>query len=160
MKHNKLLITCILALPILLSACGGGSGSNTTKTETINGITVPPAPDPVVNNATLAGVDSNNNGVRDDVERKIAEVVTNPQDFQQAIKEAQYYQLTLEKPKSKNESLSLAGKIICAENENSTSISGGKLLNEILTNEERRKANREYARSAGAFLATDLPACN
>ena len=40
--------------------------------EVINGIVVPPEPDPTLNNATLAGVDSNNNGVRDDVERAIA----------------------------------------------------------------------------------------
>ena len=37
-----------------------------------NGFPIPPAPDPVVNAATLAGVDVNNNGVRDDVERTIA----------------------------------------------------------------------------------------
>jgi hypothetical protein len=40
--------------------------------EVINGITVPPEPAPTINNATLAGVDSNNNGVRDDVERVLA----------------------------------------------------------------------------------------
>ena len=36
----------------------------------ING-TLPPEPDTVENNATLAGVDSNRNGIRDDVERAI-----------------------------------------------------------------------------------------
>ena len=36
----------------------------------ING-TLPTEPDPTENNATLAGVDSNNNGIRDDVERAI-----------------------------------------------------------------------------------------
>jgi len=36
----------------------------------ING-TLPPEPDPAENNATLAGVDSNGNGIRDDVERAI-----------------------------------------------------------------------------------------
>ena len=36
----------------------------------ING-TLPPEPDPAENNATLAGVDSNRNGIRDDVERAI-----------------------------------------------------------------------------------------
>ena len=39
----------------------------------INGYTLPPEPDPAVNNATLLGVDSNDNGVRDDVERWIYE---------------------------------------------------------------------------------------
>ena len=32
---------------------------------------LPPEPDPVLNNSTLLGIDSNNNGVRDDVERWI-----------------------------------------------------------------------------------------
>ncbi len=57
-----------------LVACGGGSGagSNSGTATTINGIAVPPAPDAAANNATLAGVDSNGNGVRDDVERVLA----------------------------------------------------------------------------------------
>ena len=39
--------------------------------ETINGHTLPPEPDPIINNSTLFGIDVNNNGVRDDVERWI-----------------------------------------------------------------------------------------
>ncbi len=39
--------------------------------EVINGFKLPFEPDPVVNKATLLGVDSNGNGVRDDVERYI-----------------------------------------------------------------------------------------
>jgi len=34
----------------------------------INGYRLPPEPDPKVNNATLLGVDVNNNGVRDDAD--------------------------------------------------------------------------------------------
>lgn len=41
------------------------------KEEIIHGHTLPPTPDPVINNSTLLGIDSNNNGVRDDVERWI-----------------------------------------------------------------------------------------
>ncbi len=37
----------------------------------INGHVLPPEPDPELNNATLLGIDSNDNGVRDDVERSI-----------------------------------------------------------------------------------------
>ena len=43
----------------------------TVKAEVINGYTLPPEPDPVINNATLLGIDSNDNGIRDDVERWI-----------------------------------------------------------------------------------------
>ena len=39
----------------------------------VNGHRLPPEPDPKINNSTLLGVDSNNNGVRDDVERWIYE---------------------------------------------------------------------------------------
>ena len=36
--------------------------------EVINGYQLPPEPDPVVNDSTLLGIDTNGNGVRDDVE--------------------------------------------------------------------------------------------
>jgi len=39
----------------------------------VDGYTLPPEPDEALNNATLLGIDSNNNGVRDDVERWIYE---------------------------------------------------------------------------------------
>jgi len=44
---------------------------NVLEAESINGYKLPPEPDVKVNNATLLGVDSNDNGVRDDVERYI-----------------------------------------------------------------------------------------
>ena len=61
----------------------------------VNGIAVPPEPPPALNNATLAGFDTNRNGVRDDVERlivrefgsqptKLASLLTYSK-FQQAI---------------------------------------------------------------------------
>jgi len=49
---------------------------------------LPPEPDPVANNATLAGVDVNNNGIRDDVERAIYEA--NKDSVQVAAAEFQY----------------------------------------------------------------------
>jgi hypothetical protein len=62
---------------LFLTGCGGGGGgdggnTNSSNTQTINGIAVPPLPEPTRNNSTLAGIDTNNNGVRDDVERYIA----------------------------------------------------------------------------------------
>ena len=46
------------------------------------GINVPPVPDEKINNSTLAGVDSNNNGVRDDIERYLAKNAKNNNEFQ------------------------------------------------------------------------------
>ncbi len=45
------------------------------KKEIINGYTLPPEPDPKINNATLLGVDSNKNGIRDDVERWVVKTL-------------------------------------------------------------------------------------
>lgn len=63
----------------MLAACGGGGGgagsappAPVANTSTINGIAVPPEPEATTNAATLAGIDANANGVRDDVERSIA----------------------------------------------------------------------------------------
>lgn len=46
---------------------------NLNITWVVDGHVLPPEPDPKVNNATLLGVDVNDNGVRDDVERWIYE---------------------------------------------------------------------------------------
>lgn len=63
----------ILTIPLLLVSCGGSSTTNTmTQTQTINGVTVPYEPDPVENTSTLRGIDSNSNGIRDDIEIEIA----------------------------------------------------------------------------------------
>jgi len=60
MKKTLLLLTLLTTITIAKN-----------NVEIIHGHTLPPEPDPIVNNATLLGVDSNDNGVRDDVERAI-----------------------------------------------------------------------------------------
>jgi hypothetical protein len=57
----------------VMAACGGsGSPQGSAPGESINGVLVPPAPDAVTNAATLAGVDTDANGIRDDIDRRIA----------------------------------------------------------------------------------------
>ncbi|MDR2100260.1 MAG: hypothetical protein LBP40_05485 [Campylobacteraceae bacterium] len=46
-------------------------GYSCEAAESVNGYELPPCPDPEINDATLLGIDINNNGVRDDVERWI-----------------------------------------------------------------------------------------
>ena len=77
-KQNSLLTLAVLTALILMSGCSQSDGNSTSKevkadqeVTVINGHTLPPEPDPDINNATLLGVDSNDNGVRDDVERWI-----------------------------------------------------------------------------------------
>ncbi len=67
LKHGCLMV----GLVAFLVGCGGGSGGG-SKSEQINGIVVPPVPDSTANLATVSGVDSNSNGIRDDVDRALA----------------------------------------------------------------------------------------
>lgn len=76
--HNVVAATAEQRSPDTVSPFGTASSSVHTPeasvdTETINGIAVPPMPDKSANNATVAGIDSNANGVRDDIERIVAE---------------------------------------------------------------------------------------
>ena len=89
---NKTIQTRLLfAAFLVLSGCGGGSSGGDSATSqpapsptaalssggvaadvtTINGVSVPPDPGATAK-ASLAGVDTNGNGVRDEVEREIA----------------------------------------------------------------------------------------
>ena len=73
---NGSVLTALKDGNVTVQAKVGTILSNTINlniTWIVDGYTLPPEPDPTVNNATLGGVDSNNNGVRDDVERKIYE---------------------------------------------------------------------------------------
>jgi hypothetical protein len=86
---RKAVVAALSALALVLSFAVGFSGcdsksdakssanagddipSGYTKEggEIVNGFVLPPYPDPKINDSTLLGIDSNNNGVRDDVER-------------------------------------------------------------------------------------------
>jgi len=64
----------------------------------INGYKLPPEPDPVINSSTLLGIDINNNGVRDDVERKIIETYREPVQIELMMDMAEVGQMILENP--------------------------------------------------------------
>lgn len=90
-----------------LASCGGGGGGADTSApqaqETINGIAVPPAPDASANAKTVAGIDSNANGIRDDVERRLAsEFGTDAVAFQIATRDARLLQAALVSPSTTN----------------------------------------------------------
>lgn len=72
--------------------------------EVINGYTLPPEPDETLNNSTLLGIDSNNNGIRDDVERKIFVAYNRPIEQAFMMQSARLYPQTLEDPVAAGES--------------------------------------------------------
>jgi len=58
----------------LLTGCSSDPSKNTpliAGPDIINGFTLPAAPDESLNNSTPSGIDSNDNGVRDDLERAL-----------------------------------------------------------------------------------------
>ncbi len=71
----------------------------------VDGHRLPLEPDPKINNATLLGVDVNNNGVRDDVERWIYEKYKDkhPIHIDIAMQAARAYKLVLEHPERAKE---------------------------------------------------------
>ena len=73
--------------------------TNTTKW-VVDSHVLPPEPDPVLNNTTLLGIDVNNNGVRDDVERWIYETYKDkhPIHIDIAMQAARGYKLVLKTP--------------------------------------------------------------
>ena len=61
----------VLSLVVFVNGCKEESAEAVKEPEVINGYLLPPEPDETLNNSTLLGIDSNDNGVRDDVERLI-----------------------------------------------------------------------------------------
>lgn len=172
------LVTAMTLSTLLLSACGGGNEATDSPTavkgattdqaimasakavpgtwtgrapkyEVINGITVPPEPAPSINNATLAGVDVNGNGVRDDVERKIAAALQ-PGDttsFAKSIEYAKHYQsLAINSIRDRSSAVAIAKKNDCNYKlpgiVPSNLLSGGRgSFIETTFNTDSRKAN-------------------
>ncbi len=64
----------------------------------LNGYILPPEPDNALNNSTLLGIDLNNNGVRDDVERKIVIKYVKPIEIELMLSYAKTHQEMLNDP--------------------------------------------------------------
>ena len=81
----------------------------------IDGFLLPPEVDETLNNSTLLGIDANNNGIRDDVERWILldmEIRYGNSKAERAIafEKAKAYQMTLEDPTNKDDKVLIAMK--------------------------------------------------
>jgi Repeat of unknown function (DUF5648) len=127
--------------------------------ETINGIVVPPAPDSLLNNTTLAGIDSNSNGVRDDVEREFAR--TAPSNFNELMSWGNDYQkIITQQSKLSVESYE---KLNCMGSRIAEITSNNEFENKILNTDERRSSYTEMLSSIdqfGARMLTIEDLCN
>jgi hypothetical protein len=172
-NHFRVIAPAILMLSFLTSCGGGGSSGGaststtpTATTEVINGITVPVAPDATANAATLKGVDSNNNGVRDDVERVIAEKSETEINFQKASALARIYQLLIVKPPvNKEEAIAIAKSEACIIEQTGTidkaltGISEASIVNAIANSDDRKKSLNAYYSALGG-VDSENTLCN
>ncbi|MBW6519984.1 MAG: hypothetical protein K0A99_03095 [Desulfoarculaceae bacterium] len=120
--------------------------------EVINGVKVPPVPDATANQETVAGVDANNNGVRDDVERMIATEFGSDQNFYpKAMNYAIAEQAAILTPTPENISASL-DQIRC-ESDDQVLNDLSKISDALLDTPERCNA---YANAfAGAVFSSE-----
>lgn len=119
LRKSAAQVVVIGTFGILLAGCGGGSSGTTTvpPTTTINGIAVPPEPDATLNAATIAGVDSNNNGVRDDLERIAAKTSSNQVEFNNSLNsiKSELTQIYASTPQSREEALIILSQAPCVD---------------------------------------------
>ncbi len=191
-KQNTLLIRAVLVASLLLAGCsqsdgysnsvsntagdevsgltiadGEDSELNATGVEVINGHILPPEPDSKINNATLLGIDSNNNGVRDDVEIWIFHTYKESIVQAVAMQNARAFQIILVDPSKARETTKYMEnqgdceeyyKYYATEHNKELHVSKNKDLYEdsrpiILNTRERSRAYYEYnqALSGGVY---------
>ena len=106
MKSQKIIPLTIGVLVIVVAVLFGVRYFF-VPTTVIYGEIVPPEPDSTLNNSTLAGVDVNKNGVRDDVERLLVkEFGSNQAKFLEAMKYARAEQAAIVNPTRENIAIS------------------------------------------------------
>ena len=119
--------------------------TSNSYSETINGHTLPPEPDPKINNSTLQGIDSNNNGVRDDVERWIYKTYKDkhPVHIDIAMQAGRDYKKVLKAPERAKEITRIVDSVISCE---SYYMVYAKYFNQPILVKERidDKVNRKY----------------
>ena len=150
---KKLTITAMLIVVNLLVACGGSSAppqspasAPVTAVEKINGIVVPPDPG-ATKDDTVAGIDTDNNGIRDEIDRWIATQYGSTPGTAEAIgmlaKVGQ--KLMLSSPKTKTEALNIAYESIdtggCVGDKlMKDNINAGSVFNELMLRTYNTKA--------------------
>ena len=96
---TKFIFLCVVSLSLNANKLA------ITVYKDINNYKLPPEPDETLNNSTLLGIDSNNNGVRDDVERWIYETYKDkhPIYIDIAMQAGRAYKQVLETPERARE---------------------------------------------------------
>lgn len=162
MNTKKLTLIALLSALTLMGGCSGSSSATdiqqSSEPEVIHGYTLPPEPNPTINNSTLLGIDSNDNGVRDDVEIWILKKYKDkhPIYTEIAMQAGRAWQKVLEDPRKAkatvvivHNSLACEGYYqVCAEKYNDIVIENDiinkRFKNKIFNNNNREDAFWEY----------------
>ncbi|MBA1420650.1 MAG: hypothetical protein FAF03_07300 [Epsilonproteobacteria bacterium] len=116
---NGSIFTALKDGNVTVQATVGGAASNSVKlhiTWIVDGHVLPPEADKALNDSTLLGIDSNNNGVRDDVERWIYKTYKDkhPIYIDIGMQAARASKMVLEHPeKAKEITLKVEGALFC-----------------------------------------------
>jgi hypothetical protein len=105
---NSTVLTAKKDGNVTLQAKVGNTLSNVLKlniTWVVNGHVLPPEPDKTLNDSTLLGIDVNDNGVRDDVERWIYENYEEPIERGIFMQSARAYNLVIVDPSNAKEAI-------------------------------------------------------
>lgn len=149
----KYKIIFLFFIVVFIASCGKGDDP-----DFINGISVPEKPDVSENNSTLAGIDSNSNGVRDDVERWAASISKDKDDYERKIISLRAYQGVLtSEPESKEVFFNLHRIIWC--NADKSFIDSNDILPIMLNTDERKKVYRKNIAFGGAYMTSDFEPC-
>ena len=147
----------------VLSACGGSGAALTPAVTPVDARPLPPDPGAAAT-ASLAGVDVNANGVRDEVERSISQTIADDAQYRATMIAAQAYQRLLSgvPPGDRAAALVAFGRISCAGGDPKIASSGvGSLLVRLTFDTTTRQA--AYMQAAdmtdGGYEASELPPC-
>jgi len=115
MYRIVIILLTIVALSLSANSDKTKSHLQKRKKEVIDGYTLPPEPDPKINNATLLGIDSNHNGVRDDVERWIYHTYNHPIERGLFMQRARVYQMVILNPNNAKETVKYSDNALSCE---------------------------------------------
>lgn len=129
--------------------------------EPINGFPVPPEPDELKNGSTIAGIDSNGNGVRDDAERKLASLVSTQADLLAGLRYLRAFQSIFVEPPPPTRSAALLriSKVICALDVASPTARALSARDLLVTTPARKAALTAFFDVLVGYSAGELPNC-
>ena len=150
-----------MIIMVFVFLVGVSAFTYTKNSQVINGIAVPPEPPTAVNNSTLAGVDSNNNGVRDDVERVIAKQFGGTTDYTYAMSYAKAYQemITIPTPTQRSTAIAEISKQDCAIKGATRALIKFSFDAVIVNTPDRKLARRAFNDVLVGFIHREEPPC-